>query len=386
MSVTPFGSEGEGLPAKPEPTSDLEIFKPPLADFDFPAYERRQVKLDVALATGTPEGLVAAIQELQDENPDVGVKLNNFHNATLRGDLPGLMAPLAVMTQSVIEGDMPNLDFQGGVAPRAKFIGRNLRGTNFIDSVLTEVDFTDADLRGVDFANATLNYADFTGAKVAGADFSTAYMVGVKGLEDPDVIKTVNLTAVRTVVAEGMEEGSLEKFLASRFGDAEDLETIQRMLDPVPVAINQTIPRLQTKRDLRGLIGHGLRANDVNFSSSHLIGAHLEDFSGNGVEFRNTVLSGAVILRAVMRGADLRSAWAPGIIIEDTVLRGSNFTNANLVGAIMRGVDLREVEGLGAQDTNLEGIVLEDCKLPQGYGYNGIAIEATKKQQREIEE
>lgn len=382
--LAPF-SDGK-LPVSPEQSSDLAIFKPPLADFDWVAYEDRQVRLDEALLSADPERLIRLLHALQTEDPDVGVKLNNIHNTTISGDLPGFMAPLSVMSNTKVAADMPGLDFRGGVAPRADFAGRNFRGANFIDSVLTQANFEGADLRGAEFSNVVLNGVNFDGAKLFGADFSGAYMVGVRGLDDPKDLLGVDLTAARTVLADELVEGSLEKLLASHFGNTEDIEAIRRKLDPVPVALNQTIPRLQTKRILRGLVGNHLQADRVDFTSSQLIGAHLEDFSANGVLFRNAALSGAVIVNATMREADFVSAWAPGMIIEDANMRGARLTNANLVGSIFRGVDLREVEGLDAKETNLEGIIIEDCKLPQGYGYNGVAIERTTKLSRELEQ
>jgi len=41
--------------------------------------------------------------------------------------------------------------------------------------------------------------------------------------------------------------------------------------------------------------------------------------------------------------------------------------------------------GLNAKETNLQGVVIEDCQLPQGYGYNGIALERSQKLTRELD-
>src|SRR5690606_7175019 len=109
---------------------------------------------------------------------------------------------------------------------------------------------------------------------------------------------------------------------------------------------------------------------NVDFSDGFLIGANLENLAGNGIQLRNVAMSGAIIKEALMRDADLFGAWAPGLILEDADLRNARLHNANLVGAVLRNVDLRGVVGLDAKDTNVEGIVIEDCKLPQGYGYN----------------
>lgn len=383
--VDPFLERAEFLPANPDQGSDPETFSAPLDGFDWVAYADRQERLNQVLHEGDPEALAQLIHVLQAQDPDVGVKLNNLHHTTLTGELPGLIAPLAVMSMTNVQADMPGLDFEGGVAPRARFTDRDLRGANFMNSVLPQADFKGAKLRGADFTNVVLNGADFTGADLVGVDFSGAYMIGVKGLEDPETIQRVDLSGVRTVVADGMKDGSLESFLASYFGDASDIETIKRKLDPVPVARNQTVPLLQTKRNLRGLVANGLRMNDVDFSRSYLIGAHLEDIAGTGAQFRNAKLSGAVVMNAILRNADLFNAWAPGAIFQEVNLRGANITNANLVGSVFQGVDLREVMGLDAKDTNLEGIVIEDCRLPKGFGYDGVALQKSQKLQRELE-
>ncbi|MCA9332833.1 pentapeptide repeat-containing protein [Candidatus Saccharibacteria bacterium] len=382
--LSPFETGGE-LPANPVQESNLDIFKPPLAGFDWVAYEERQGRLDQVLASGSPERLATLLHELQAADPETGIKLNNIHNTVLRGEFVGFMAPLSVMSGTVVDADMPGLEFRGGVAPRASFVGKNLRGANFIDSVLPQANFREADLRGAEFSNVVLSGVDFTDAKLLGADFTGAYIVGVKGLDDPEVIQGVDLTAARTVITDEAVEGKIQHYLASHFGDAKSLETIKRKVDPVPIAIDQTIPRLQTKRILRGLVGIKLQANEVDFTSSQLIGSHFEDLSANGVIFRNAALSGSIISRAMMREADLFSAWAPGVIIEDTNLRGARLTNANLVGSILHGVDLREVIGLDAKDTNLEGMIIEDCKLPQGYGYDGFAIKPSDRILRQLE-
>lgn len=382
--VTPFSGEGANVPVNPQANGD-EVFKAPLEDFDWAAFEQRQEKIDEALHANDPETLSATVRSLHTDHPDVGVKLNSIHNTTLSGDLKGLNAPLAVMTRTNIDTDIPGFNFNGGVAPRADFAGKSFRGADFVDSILTETDFRGADLSGADFANAALTGADFTGANLAGADFSGAYMVGVHGLSDIETIQRVNLSATRTLVADTETDGSLEEFLASHFGDRRDIETIKRMLDPVPLAEDVTVPRLQTRRNLRGLVARKLIANEVDFSASQLVGARIEDMTASGVQFRNAMLSGAIIMNSVMRGADFVSTWAPGIILEDVDLRGSRLTNANLAGSVLKGVDLREVVGLDEKDTNLEGVVIEDCKLPQGYGYNGYAIERSQKLQRELD-
>lgn len=381
-NIAPFGEGAEQLPAIDEQSGAAEVFKAPLDGVDWAAYEERQEQIDQALQTGDPDALAAIVAGLHAHNSELGVKLNNLHNTTLRGKLAGLNAPLAVMSRTKVEADIPGFNFNGGVAPRANFSDRDLRGAEFVDSVLTEAEFKGADVSGVDFTNATLTGADFTGAKAFGADFSGAYLVGVKGFDNSEVIRGVRLNAARTVILEAMDPGSLEQYLAGFFGDATDLETIKRKLDPVPVAVGVTIPRLQTKRNLRGLVARQIDATDVDFSSSQLVGAKIENMIATGAQFRNAMASGAIITGSMMRGVDLVSTWAPGIILEDVDLRGSRVTNANLVGAVLRGVDLREVDGLDAQDTNLEGVVIEDCKLPQGYGYNGRELERSQKATR----
>lgn len=383
--LSPFGAEPNSLPARQESGSNFETFTAPLDGFDFQAYEVRQGRLDEVLAQKDPKALVALIRELNSGDPEIGVKLNNIHNTTLEGDLPGLAAPLAVLSKTRVASNIPGLNFNGGVAPRASFAGMNFRGAEFVDSILTEADFRDADLNGADFTNAALVGADFTGAELDGADFSGAYLVDVKGLDDIETIMRIRLTAARTVIAQEVAEGSLDQFLASHFGDSRDIALIRRMIDPVPMAFDQTVPRLQTKRNLRGLVAQKVIANEVDFSSSQMVGAKIEDMAANGAQFRGVMMSGATIFNSMMRNVDLVSAWAPGLILEDVDLRGSRVTNANLVGAILRGVDLREVEGLDAEDTNIEGIVIDECKLPQGYGYNGIALERSQKKTRQLE-
>lgn len=383
--VQPFREQADVMPVASLPGSDLDVFKPPLADIDFVAYEQRQAVLDAALETKDPDEIGAVVTQMSSENPLVGVTLNNLHNTILRGSLARLAAPLAVMTKTKVEADIPGFDFSGGVAPRAVFDGRDLKGSDFVDSVLPEISFIGADLTGSDFTNAVLTNADFTDANLAGVDLSGAYLVGVKGLDSEDVLRQINLSAARTVIAKDLVTGSLEHYLASHFGDATDIETIKRNLDPVPLAVGVTVPRLQTKRNLRGLVARDLHANAVDFSSSQLVGATIENMNATGAQFRNVMMSGSVILRSVMRDADLVNTWAPGLILEDVDLRGSRVTNANLVGAILRGVNLRDIVGLDAKDTNLNGIVVEDCILPQGYGYNGVVLEPSDKLKRQLE-
>lgn len=94
--------------------------------------------------------------------------------------------------------------------------------------------------------------------------------------------------------------------------------------------------------------------------------------------------SGARIKRSLLDEADLFGLWAPGSVWEDVSLKGANLTNANLVGSIFRRVDLRDVIGLDAKNTNIEGIVLDDCMLPSGYNYDGFALKAAKNTQPEL--
>lgn len=381
--MDPFARDESLVPAnKP---SDEGIFTPPLAGFDFPAYEARQVRIDEVLRTRNPEALTELVTSFSNEDPEVGVKLNNLHNTILRGSLPkNLVAPLSVMTKSIVDVDVEGVNFKGGVAPGATF-SKSLKGADLSDTILTEADFGGADLSGASLVNAVINRADFTNAKLFGANLTGAYLIGVTGLT-PEQLKGINPTAARTIVGVGSEANTLERVLTSRFGDADDVKLLMQSLDPVPVAIDQTVPKLQSERLFRGLFGRNLNIGAVNFTGSNFTGADLEYLLGVQADFRGTTLGGVVIRNSILRESDFTGAWAPGIILEDVDLRGASLAKANLVGAILRAVDLRDVAGLEAEKTNLEGIVVEEgTQLPQGYGYNGIAIEASQKKTRELE-
>lgn len=366
--IAPF--EAGKHPAVPEQS---DVFKPELAGFDFPAYEQRQEMLNSAIGDSVVTRTLLA--QYHEENPGTGVMLNHLHDRLVTGDdVPRLCARLAILSGSTLQIGLPGLDFRGGVGVETRFQG-DLPGANFTDSVVPRVDFTGRDLRGVPFVNAIVNGGDFTGAKVDGVDFTGAYLVNVKGLTVQQ-LEGVVLDGARVIVAPEEADGvkDLERALSSHFGSMITPDRLSRV-EPVPMALaGSKIPLLQTNRSFKGLYGHKLVLNDVDFTRSKLHGMTLEEIIGRGIILRGAFASGGIVTKSILDGADMHSFWAPGMIWEDVSLRGADVTNMNAAGSVFRGVDLTGVVGLDAKDTNLEGVILEDCRLPEGFTYDGLSV------------
>jgi uncharacterized protein YjbI with pentapeptide repeats len=81
----------------------------------------------------------------------------------------------------------------------------------------------------------------------------------------------------------------------------------------------------------------GAKLNSADLTEAKLQGANL-----NSADLRWATLAGANLRGADMREADLRDT-------EGADMSGADMTNANLDGAFISGADLREVEGLSAE-------------------------------------
>lgn len=386
--LTPF-AEGRGLDSANTETSDLEVFKPVLDGFDWPAYEARQDRLDEVLGQSVAPAVGKLILELHETNPEVGVEVNNLHNTVIEGSpVNGLHAKLAVISASKVGIDLRRLDFNGGVGSEADFSGRDISGSDFVNTVMPGAKFIGTNLRGVDFTNSVLNGVDFTDAETDGVDLTGAYVINPIGLTEEQISK-LRLQATRAIVLDSSTDASLEQLLASRFGKAQTVDDLKKLLDPVPVAVNYEfgapIGRLQTKRILRGLYAQKANWSQVDFTASDLTGAVVEDLKADQGSFRAATIGGMIIRSGSMREFDFTSAWAPGAVLEDVDLRGSSMAKANLVGSVLRGVDLRGVTGLSEEGTNINGLVIgEGCLLPQGYGYDGVKLQVSSKLKKEL--
>ncbi len=374
--LSPLDGSKEMIPVSQQP----EVFKPMLEGFDWGAYEAREERLG-AIAD-SPEATRLALVEYLRDGSGVGVMMDNLHNRTLEGaPIGNLPASLAIMSRSVITMGLPGLNFRGGVAVEATFAGTNLRGADFTDAVMPQADFREANLRGASFVNAIINRGKFDGASLDSVDFSGAYLVEVTGLTK-EQLRSVVLRGARVVMLpEDVErkEGMLGT-LSSHFSGLIDANDPKNQVEAVPAAPETSVvAQLQTNRNFKGLYGERLLLNGVDFTRSTLHGLTLIEPVARGVVFRNSQLSGAIVMGtedvlADMTVADMHSMWAPGSLWVNVDMSGANVAKANLAGSVFRNVDLRGVRGLSEQGTNLEGVVFENCRLPDGFEYDGLKL------------
>jgi uncharacterized protein YjbI with pentapeptide repeats len=372
--VAPFRQPSPEVAHKQSETP--EVFTPDLEGFDFARYEaREEALLGVAGNSDDTRGMIA---DFQDQDPAVGVMLDNLHNREITGKpVRGLQARLAVLSGSVIHLGLPELNFRAGVAAETGFEAADLRGADFTDSVMPLSSFVGCDLSGASFVSAVINGADFTNAKLVGADMTGAYLVNPTGLTEAQ-LRGVKLDGVRVVVApdQGDAKKSIEAALSGYFGKLATSSELLSKTDPVPIALEGTVvPPLQANRSFEGLYGQKLALRGVDFTASRLIGLTLVEVVAPGIVLRGSRVSGAVVSKSNLNNADLHSAWAPGSIWESVSMRDADFTGANLVGSIFRGVDLTGAKGLSAHNTNLEGVIFESCTLPDGSSYDGFSLQ-----------
>jgi len=379
--LAPFDGSKEVAPVSQQP----DVFRPMLEGFDWGGYEAREEHL--SSIADSPEATRLAIVQYRDDTSGVGIMMDNLHNRRLEGAPVGnLPASLAVMSRSVITMGLPGLNFRGGVATEATFAGIDLRGADFTDAVMPQTDFREANLGGASFVNAIVNGGNFEGANLDSVDFSGAYLVEATGLTRQQ-LRSVVLRGARVIMLpEDVErrEGMLGT-LSSHFSGLIDTNNPQNQVEAVPVALETSVvAQLQTNRNFKGLHGNRLLLNGVDFTRSTLHGMTLIEPVARGVVFRSSQLSGAVVrgtqdVLADMTGADMHSIWAPGSLWVNVDMSGANLAKANLAGSVFRNVDLRGVKGLDEQGTNLEGVVFEHCRLPDGFDYDGLKLVSPKR-------
>ncbi|MCA9331034.1 pentapeptide repeat-containing protein, partial [Candidatus Saccharibacteria bacterium] len=321
--MQPFEAGKSGIEV---PADDRVVFTAPMDGFDGLAYGQREEAL--AAIANDPSATGALIAEYQQQDPAVGIMVNNVHNRVVTGpDVPRLCAKLAIFSGSTLDIGLPALDFRGGVAVETKF-RKDATGADFTDSVMPRVDFSGRDLRGVSFVNAIVNGGDFTDAKLDGVDFTGAYLIDVHGFTEEQLEKVV-LDGARVPLVPEKATGSkdIESALSSHFGAMVAKDRLGRV-DPVPMALEGgQVPLLQSNKSFKGLYGVKVVLNDVDFTRSKLHGMTLKEIVGRGIILRGAFASGGVVTNSILDGADMHSFWAPGMIWEDVSLRGADVTN-----------------------------------------------------------
>ena len=173
---------------------------------------------------------------------------------------------------------------------RTYFVGANLEGSTFRNSVLNGVDFTDANLESVKFKNAVFTDVNFSRANLAGAIMAGVNLTGTN--LDSAELDGVNLT--------GTKLGSANLKYA-----------------------------LMRNANLRKVNLIGADLTGANLTRANLTGANL-----TGANFKN-----ASLYEANLTGANLT---------------GANFINANLTGAIMTGTTLSQCDFTGANTIRVD--------------------------------
>jgi uncharacterized protein YjbI with pentapeptide repeats len=384
-NLSPFENEGISEVAAQSGHAE-DVFRAPLEGFDWAAYESRQTIIDKL--SDNPRELAQLLSKMSDEYSE-GAMLNNLHSrviGVLNDSYRHLELPLTVMTGSTIAVNMPNLNFEAGIGVEADFSQRQLDGANFNNSVVTGANFSQCDLRGASMVNAVLNGVNFDGAQLDGVDARGAYLVNVHGLTGSQ-ITGMDLMGARVVYLAKSDEGdAMRRVLASRFGNYIELSDVVELTDLVPVAINQTPPKLTVMRNLKGLVAQQFNARGVDFTGSNMTGATIDDFVAEGAVFRATAMSGAQLRSGTLKDSDMFGIWAPGVLIEDVNMRGANLAGSNLAGSLLREVDLRGAIGLEIAKTNTQGIVLESVKLPISIGYDGNSLQPSDRLRRQLEQ
>lgn len=366
--IIPF-AEGNGAIERSVDES-MEVFKPDLQGVDWAAYKQRQEELNAARITGQTMNVI------REHSDKPGLLLNNLHDLDLAGELPkGLDLPLTVLTRSKISAPLIGANLHGAVGSGALVRG-SLKYSNFTDGVFPRLDLRGVDARGIRFGNAVLTGLTVDkDTNLDGANFSNAYLLDADGFT-AEHLGQANFNGA-FVFGKPVRSGvPLYDQLAQGFEPGQDPRAVLRQARIMPAGYK--IPRISSGVDLRGLYAENLTGDGVQLTERNMVGSKLVDPDIRRSVMSGSFISGLVVLGGTFDDTDMHGLWAPGMMLDDVSMRRVNFTGANLVGAYFREVDLREVTGLEYANTN--GIVVENCILPDGFYYeNGRLIHDDEK-------
>lgn len=269
--------------------------------------------------------------------------------------------------------DLTNADLRGSSLRGARLYGARLDGADLRDARLAKVDAdgafrvwtvdparttpNNADgvmIQGVDFRHSSLKRAKLAGAKLKGADLSGANLAGAElayaDLRDcvfsNAILTGVDLRTVRidpqslsdcvldpddtawaeaSVVRAALNQAEIWFDGGGRTGQCADLSG--RDVRPAADAF--------AGRRLAALRAVGMRAIDVNFSESILVGAVFRGSDLRGAIFSGCDLRGASFVGCQLAFADFTGATFGSLRREDGSKFTTDFTDANLTGALL---------------------------------------------------
>jgi len=237
-----------------------------------------------------------------------------------------------------------------------RFVGQNLSGKDFSNSILEKEIFFGSDLRNANFENSVLSGSDFSLANLENANFKNAVIDGIKLrqtlLDQTDFsnvdFSQVNLTNVDLTNAILKNSNLSNKDLTKTFLYKSDLSGVDLSYSNLTlVYLGDTVLK------------------DANFTYAILYETDLslafnKDLSG-------TVLSGAVVTYSNLVGVDLSGKDLTFANFHNSDLTGQDFTdNVTFYGTIFLNAKLSNADFEGASlfsDTMVSGVAENKAHL-----------------------
>jgi uncharacterized protein YjbI with pentapeptide repeats len=286
-----------------------------------PDAEARLTSPEVLAQWTAAETALRNAYRLTAQHQDPADPLSNERSAEIRGMVSGDTA--AVRALYDLHGvDLSGLDLSGVDLSGVCFDGANLAGTSFAGAKLVDAVLAHTNMQGCSLNDADLSGANLGKARLSGATFQRAV------LKDA-VLSRADLTSASLAGADLTNADLTDVIITG--ADWSDV------LAPGILAM---------KLALRGLCAPGIRLAKAKFVECDLEGADLTGASLEQAVFLDCNLAGIRLAGAQMRKA--------------VFVKACRLTNANLAGADLTEVNLRETALPGA---NLDGTIIERADL-----------------------
>ena len=306
-----------------------------------------------ALALAPLTGLIARLTVFRDAVPlRAKPEERDYAYAKLVGhDLSGQsFVGKSFACADLKRANLSGSDLSGADLTEAKLTGANLTGANLRGATLTRADFVSAVLRGADLQGANLAGADLSeadlqgvnaaGANAVGATFAKALLQGANLLE-------INLTdadlAEANLSGSDLTRAKLEsaKGGGANLVGAKLIEVDLRFADLSKADLSKAD---LSRADLSLAMFDKVRGDEANFSGVKLDMAKLTKCRLVRADF--TDATGEM---AFLTGSNLSEALLRRVAFTKCDLSESNLGQADFAEATLRGVILRDVQGLGAR-------------------------------------
>jgi uncharacterized protein YjbI with pentapeptide repeats len=289
-------------------------------------------------------------------------------------------------------------DLTGATFNNVSFSGWDMYGVNLTDATLTSVNLTNADLRHANFARATITNSTITGTNLYAASMSRLKTSGLIGTTPLLSYRTdcilggfyfgsgVNLTNsnLSNLNLFGCELTSADisgsTVTGTRFFGAYSTFLKANDLVGTPFSLSQGITfKYQTflgpSVNLTGADLHGKDLTSIDFSSAWMEDCNLSDANFSDAIFTNARIVNSNISNTNFQSTTLTQIYTsnltgqpinlptdfvtkygyllgPGVVIVDAEINDLDFSNLNLSGAYLGGVD---AIGTDFTNTNLTG-------------------------------